>query len=153
LERKRRLGHYAVIWRDGKPVAIGEDAPDHLTAPPSERSALKLRYESNDSTQEIKMIDSEILEKLQGASIEERILVIEAILRTIKNDVQSTPSQQISSEHHPLRGKVIRYDNPYGPVAASPKFESAVCPQRPAFGFMQDTGEILGDIVSPVLPH
>ena len=28
LERKRRLGHYAVVWRDGKPVAIGEDAPD-----------------------------------------------------------------------------------------------------------------------------
>jgi hypothetical protein len=27
LERKRRLGHYAVIWRDGKPVCIGEDAP------------------------------------------------------------------------------------------------------------------------------
>ena len=26
LERKRRLGHYAVIWRDGKPVMIGEDA-------------------------------------------------------------------------------------------------------------------------------
>ena len=30
LERKRRLGHYAVIWRDGKPVAIGQDAPAHL---------------------------------------------------------------------------------------------------------------------------
>lgn len=28
LEKKRRLGHYAVIWRDGKPVAIGEDAPE-----------------------------------------------------------------------------------------------------------------------------
>jgi hypothetical protein len=27
LDRKRRLGHYAVIWRDGKPVAIGDDAP------------------------------------------------------------------------------------------------------------------------------
>lgn len=27
LERKRRLGHYAVIWRDGKPVVIGDDAP------------------------------------------------------------------------------------------------------------------------------
>lgn len=33
LERKRRLGHYAVIWRDGKPVAIGEDAPDDLAVP------------------------------------------------------------------------------------------------------------------------
>ncbi|MBF0471372.1 MAG: hypothetical protein HQL48_08355 [Gammaproteobacteria bacterium] len=27
LEKKRRLGHYIVIWRDGKPVCIGEDAP------------------------------------------------------------------------------------------------------------------------------
>lgn len=29
LERKRRLGHYAVVWQDVKPVAIGEDAPEH----------------------------------------------------------------------------------------------------------------------------
>ncbi|MCE8019251.1 hypothetical protein HOP51_03830 [Halomonas sp. MCCC 1A11036] len=28
LERKRRLGHYAVIWQDGKPVLIGDDAPE-----------------------------------------------------------------------------------------------------------------------------
>jgi hypothetical protein len=27
LEKKRRLGQYAVIWRDGRPVFIGEDAP------------------------------------------------------------------------------------------------------------------------------
>ena len=27
LEKKRRLGQYAVVWRDGKPVMIGEDAP------------------------------------------------------------------------------------------------------------------------------
>jgi len=27
LERKRRLGQYAVIWQDGKPVLVGEDAP------------------------------------------------------------------------------------------------------------------------------
>jgi hypothetical protein len=31
LERKRRLGHYAVIWRDGRPMAIGEDAPSDYT--------------------------------------------------------------------------------------------------------------------------
>ncbi len=28
LERKRRLGQYAVLWQDGKAVAIGEDAPN-----------------------------------------------------------------------------------------------------------------------------
>ncbi|WP_240687467.1 hypothetical protein [Alcanivorax sp. 24] len=30
LERKRRLGQYAVIWQDGKPVQVGEDAPTNL---------------------------------------------------------------------------------------------------------------------------
>lgn len=30
LERKRRLGHYAVLWRDGTVVEIGEDAPAAL---------------------------------------------------------------------------------------------------------------------------
>lgn len=28
LDRKRRLGQYAVIWENGKPVVFGEDAPD-----------------------------------------------------------------------------------------------------------------------------
>jgi len=27
LERKRRLGEYAVIWQDGKPVILGEEPP------------------------------------------------------------------------------------------------------------------------------
>jgi len=27
LEKKRRLGNYAVIWHDNKPVIIGDDAP------------------------------------------------------------------------------------------------------------------------------
>lgn len=27
LEKKRRLGHYAVIWEDGRPVLFGDDAP------------------------------------------------------------------------------------------------------------------------------
>ena len=34
LERKRRLGHYAIVWRDGEPVAIGEDAPDDMKEAP-----------------------------------------------------------------------------------------------------------------------
>lgn len=34
LERKRRLGQYAVIWQNGKPVLVGEDAPnDQGTSP------------------------------------------------------------------------------------------------------------------------
>ncbi|MDR9468169.1 hypothetical protein [Marinospirillum sp.] len=27
LDRKRRLGHYAVFWEDGKVVLKGDDAP------------------------------------------------------------------------------------------------------------------------------
>jgi hypothetical protein len=27
LERKRRLGHYVVVWRDGRVVCTGPDAP------------------------------------------------------------------------------------------------------------------------------
>lgn len=35
LEKKRRLGQYAVIWQKGKPVMTGEDAPrpDENTPP------------------------------------------------------------------------------------------------------------------------
>jgi hypothetical protein len=31
LDKKRRLGQYAVFWEDGKPVLIGEDAPQTLS--------------------------------------------------------------------------------------------------------------------------
>ena len=27
LEKKKRLGQYAVFWEDGKPVLVGDDAP------------------------------------------------------------------------------------------------------------------------------
>ncbi|WP_083250873.1 hypothetical protein [Acidihalobacter aeolianus] len=33
LERKRRLGQYAVIWQDGKPVSVGKDAPRQDSGP------------------------------------------------------------------------------------------------------------------------
>lgn len=36
LERKRRLGQYAVIWQDGKPVLVGDDAPSQ---PPSDQAS------------------------------------------------------------------------------------------------------------------
>lgn len=32
LERKRRLGQYAVVWQNGKPALIGDDAPEALPA-------------------------------------------------------------------------------------------------------------------------
>ncbi len=33
LERKRRLGQYAVVWQDGKPVWIGPDVPSQTANP------------------------------------------------------------------------------------------------------------------------
>lgn len=27
LDKKKRLGQYAVVWKDNKPLLIGEDAP------------------------------------------------------------------------------------------------------------------------------
>jgi hypothetical protein len=32
LDRKRRLGQYAVLWSGGAPIAVGEDAPVNLKA-------------------------------------------------------------------------------------------------------------------------
>lgn len=34
LERKRRLGQYSVIWKDGKPVLAGDDAPEYQISSP-----------------------------------------------------------------------------------------------------------------------
>ena len=31
LEKKKRLGQYAVVWRDGRTVIIGEDVPQNKT--------------------------------------------------------------------------------------------------------------------------
>jgi hypothetical protein len=70
------------------------------------------------------MIDSEIITKLQNVSIEERISIIEVLLRSLKNDMPKNASSQPESVAHP---------------------------QRPAFGFMKDTGEILDDLSSSVL--
>ena len=36
LERKRNLGQYAVIWRDGRVVCIGPDAPAASGVPSTE---------------------------------------------------------------------------------------------------------------------
>jgi len=33
LEKKKRLGQYAVIWTDGKPVLVGDDAPKKEAQP------------------------------------------------------------------------------------------------------------------------
>ncbi len=70
------------------------------------------------------MIDDKTLEKLKTASIEERIVIIEAILKSLKSDIKK---------------------------AVFPHFETGSGTQRPAFGFMSGTGKIVGDIVAPVV--
>lgn len=52
------------------------------------------------------MIDAEILEKLQGASIEERINLIETILRSLKHDIQTNASPQSESVFHSSRPRL-----------------------------------------------
>jgi hypothetical protein len=64
------------------------------------------------------MNKDDILSQLRGTAIEERILIIEAILETVKHDMRVSSSAPLESEHKPLRGRVIRYDEPYEPVAA-----------------------------------
>jgi len=63
------------------------------------------------------MNKTEVINQL-SRTIEERILIIEAILQTVKNDMKLSASPPPKPEHNPLRGKVIRYDDPYEPVAA-----------------------------------
>ncbi|MBC6472243.1 MAG: hypothetical protein GDA48_05040 [Hormoscilla sp. GM102CHS1] len=70
------------------------------------------------------MIESEILEKLQETSIVERIQIIEAILRSVKNNMRKASEQQILPGQYPLRGKVIRYDDPYEPAVAAEDWEA-----------------------------
>jgi hypothetical protein len=90
------------------------------------------------------MIDSEMLEYVKGLSIEERLHIIEAIWHTINRDMRSAIASPLASETAPLRGTVNHYEGPYNSAAQS---------QRPAFGFMKDTGSIQGDIISPAVPE
>jgi len=72
------------------------------------------------------MIDDKTLTEIQNASIKERIVIIETILKSLKSDMNK---------------------------ATSPQSEFTGAKQRPAFKFMKDTGKILGDVVTPVLPE
>jgi hypothetical protein len=49
------------------------------------------------------MIDLETLEKLQSASVEERIYIIEAILQSLKNDLGSSPKPSSSIKPFKVR--------------------------------------------------
>ena len=71
------------------------------------------------------MIDPESLEKLKTASVSDRIAVMEMLVQSLKSDIKTD---------------------------AAPS-EAATHIKRPAFGFMKDTGKILGDVVAPVLPE
>ena len=63
------------------------------------------------------MLDSEIMDQLQGATIEERIRIIEMILKTLKQELRASPPRSVG-EQRPLRGKVRHFTAPYDPVAA-----------------------------------
>ena len=69
------------------------------------------------------MLDPTTIEKLNNTSIEERISIIEMLLGTLKNDIKKDGFPRTDG---------IKY-------------------QRPAFGFMKDTGKVIGDVVNPVI--
>jgi hypothetical protein len=71
------------------------------------------------------MLDANTLNQLHGASIEERIRVIEMILKSLKQDFRDSNAQSIA-EQHPLRGKVRYYEDPYEPIAAE-DWEASAC--------------------------
>lgn len=71
-------------------------------------------------------IDPKILQKLQRASIEERIATIELLLQSLKAELTNN---------------------------ATPQTQAADRPVRPSFGFMIGSGNILGDVVAPALPE
>ncbi|WP_239112510.1 hypothetical protein [Halomicronema sp. CCY15110] len=72
------------------------------------------------------MLETEILQKMQSASIEERIRVIELLLQSLKQELVQNPE-----------------------LPAAPTEQ----PSRAPFGYMKNTGSIKGDIVSPVVPE
>ncbi|MBL1179072.1 MAG: hypothetical protein FWK01_29110 [Pantanalinema sp. GBBB05] len=72
------------------------------------------------------MIDPELLEQLKTASVDDRIAVIEMLVQSLKSAIR---------------------------LGADTSVETAIASQRPAFGFMKDTGAILGDVITPVLPE
>jgi hypothetical protein len=72
------------------------------------------------------MIDLETLERLQKAPISERIAIIELLLASLKNEIKEDVFSQS---------------------------QAIVNSQRPGFGFMKDTGEILGDVIAPIIPE
>ncbi|MEM6835857.1 MAG: hypothetical protein AAF609_03295 [Cyanobacteria bacterium P01_C01_bin.120] len=83
-------------------------------------------YNKFNSVVEKLMLESEMLQKMQGASIEERIRVIELLLQSLKQElVQNSKSSAASPEQ----------------------------PSRAPFGYMKGTISIHGDIVSPVVPE
>jgi hypothetical protein len=62
------------------------------------------------------MLDADILNQLNEASIEERIRIIEMILKSLKQDLRANKAQSIAAQR-PLRGTVSHYEDPYEPVA------------------------------------
>ena len=72
------------------------------------------------------MVDPKLLEQLKTAPVDERIAVIEMLVQSLKSDI-----------------------NP----GVDPSLETTTDSHRPIFGFMKETGAILGDVTTPVLPE
>lgn len=117
------------------------------------------------------MIETEILQKIQAASLEERIAIIELLLQSLKAELSQIKVNQVGTDWrdlfthlkylHPLeKGNELDQetiiDFPFLESGIEQPTHSSLSTeklQRPAFGFMKDTGTVLGDIVSPIIPE
>jgi len=108
------------------------------------------------------MLDAETLRKIWNAPALERIALIEVILQSFQehslNDTES-PSERYfrfyshraqSTDHETLLSNLEILSSQWQRQLAN---ASEQLSQRPSFGFMQGTGTIHGDIVSPAVPE
>lgn len=117
------------------------------------------------------MIETEILQKIQAASLEERIAIIELLLQSLKAELSQIKVDQARTAWRDLfthlrylqplekgneldQETIIDFSFPESGIEQPTNSSlSTEKPQRPAFGFMKDTGTVLGDIVSPIIPE
>lgn len=133
LEKKRRLGHYAVLWRDGKVIAVGEDAPTepregHSTNQPSLATGqaennpfppCELDAETDAIYQEILVkrpdveklgIDTGLLE-IESGPQEGEVILTYATVEQAEEQYRGL-SANGSKEHFSLKGNQIRFAPP-----------------------------------------
>jgi hypothetical protein len=113
---------------------------------------------SEDSSQDIPMLDAETLHTIHNIPVKERIALIMTLVASLDPQqaqtiqpaflslIDSWPSQPSDNQAPFERWKASVLPCLQQTATASEQ------PKRPAFGFMKGTGSIHGDIISPAVP-